>query len=105
MITAAVPQAAISENLATSSHGTGRISTSQPKLLANSISDFVVTLLRIEALSGTINVFFPLAGSSSKATKFEVLNSSICERVLESKCSVIGYPAAFASAAYLKTGA
>ena len=77
VITAAVPQAATSENLATSSHGTARISTLQPKLLDNSTRDFVVTLLRIEELSGTTKVVCWIEGCLSRATKFEVLNSSI----------------------------
>lgn len=77
MITAAVPHAATSENLATSGHGTARISTPQPKLFDNSMRDFVVTLLRMEELSGTTKVVCWVEGSLRIATKFEVLNSSM----------------------------
>jgi len=87
-MTAAVPQAATSENLATwyktnvqryqtSAHGTARISIVHPKLFDNSINDFVVTLLSIEELSGTTRVVRSVEGSLSNATKFDVLNSSI----------------------------
>jgi hypothetical protein len=93
------------EKEATSGQGTGRISTVHPKLLDNSIKDFVVTLLSIEELSGTTNFVEFVEGSLSKATKFEVLNSSIWVLVFESRCSVIGYPACLASAEYLNTGA
>ena len=62
-MTAAVPQAATSEKLATSVQGTGRFSTFQPKLFDNSINDFVVTLFRMEELSGTTNVVRCVAGS------------------------------------------
>lgn len=103
MITAAVPHAATSANLATSGHGTALISTFQPKDLANSTRDLVVTLLRIEEDSGTTKVV-PLV-SLDKATKLEVLNSSMWVRVLESRWRVMGYPAAFASEEYLNTGA
>jgi hypothetical protein len=75
VMTAAVPQAATSANVATSGQGTARISTFQPKLLDNSTSDLVVTLFRMEEDSGTTNVV-PLE-SFDKATKLEVLNSSI----------------------------
>lgn len=75
-MTAAVPQAATSENVDTSVQGTERISTGHPKLLDNSMRDFVVTLFKMETLSGTIKVGFCVDGSSSNATKLDVLNSS-----------------------------
>src|SRR5579859_1643551 len=104
-MTAAVPQAATSVNLETSGQRTTRISIFHPKLLDNSTSDLVVTLLRMEELSGTTNVLVLLVGSSRRATKLDVLNSSIYVRVLESRCNVIGYPACLACMEYLKTGA
>jgi hypothetical protein len=77
VMTAAVPQAAISENDPTSVQRTGRLSTDHPKSWHNSTRDFVVTLFKIETLSGTTKVVFFVDGSTFVATKLEVENSSI----------------------------
>jgi hypothetical protein len=102
----AVPAAAHSENLPSMSswNATGRCSSFQPSdCSAMVIKALLVMDRRIESLLGTTKVTVSPSVLMKRALLVE--NSSIMVRVLESRCSVMPKPAAFAFAVCLKTGA